>query len=100
MMNERRLSDLLDSMYCNMNYKLYAIRDKYTGFLSPAPDMTDDSAKRNFAMAVNNNPGVMNFSPRDYDLYKIGEYDTHTGEIVPLQPIQFICNGGDVLNEE
>lgn len=100
MMNERRLSDLLDSMYCTMIYKVFAIRDKYTGFMSPAPDMTEESAKRQFAYTVNNNPGIMNFSPRDYDLYQIGEYDTTNGQITPLVPIKFICNGGELLNEE
>lgn len=81
-----------------MTYSLYCIRDKYTGFMSPAVDVNDDSAKRNFAFAINNNPGVMNFSPSDYDFYRVGIFDSKTGDIRPVQPIEFICNGNEVYN--
>lgn len=81
-----------------MTYSVYAIRDKYTNFMSPAIDMNDDSAKRNFAFAINNNPGVMNFAPADYDFYRIGVFDSKTGDIRPVQPIEFICNGNEVFN--
>lgn len=82
-----------------MVYKLFAIRDKYTGFMAPAPDQSVDSAKRNFAYAVNNNPGVMNYAPADYDLYQIGKFDTESGEIESMLP-EFVCNGREVFNEK
>lgn len=83
-----------------MTYSVYCIRDKYTGFMAPAIDMNDDSAKRNFAFAINNNPGVMNFAPSDYDFYRIGTFDSKTGELRPVVPIDFICNGNEVFNEK
>ena len=83
-----------------MLYSVYCIRDKYTGFMSPAVDMNDDSAKRNFAYAINNNPGVMNFAPSDYDFYRVATFDSKTGDLRPVQPIEFICNGNEVLNEK
>lgn len=83
-----------------MIYKLFSIRDKYTGFMSPAPDVSEESAKRQFAFAVNNNPGVMNFSPRDYDLYEIGTYDNESGKIEALIPVKFIINGGELISEK
>ncbi len=83
-----------------MTYSVYCIRDKYTGFMSPAIDMNDDSAKRNFAYAINNNPGVMNFAPVDYDFYRVATFDSKTGDLRPVQPIEFICNGNEVLNEK
>lgn len=83
-----------------MTYSVYSIRDKYTGFMSPGVDMNDDSAKRNFAYAINNNPGVMNFAPSDYDFYRIATFDSKTGDIHPVQPIEFICNGNEVFNEK
>lgn len=83
-----------------MTYSMYAIRDKYTVFMAPQLDMSDESAKRNFAYAINNNPGVMNFSPSDYDFYRVGTFDSKTGEIRPVSPIEFICNGLEVFNEK
>lgn len=83
-----------------MNYKVFAIRDKYTSFMSPAVDTSVESAKRNFGYAINNNPGVMNFAPADYDLYQIGNYDSESGVIDAIVPIQFICNGLEVFNEK
>lgn len=83
-----------------MNYKIFAIRDKYTSFMSPAVDINEEAAKRNFAYAINNNPGVMNFAPSDYDLYQIGTYDSESGVIDALVPIKFVCNGMEVFNEK
>lgn len=82
-----------------MKYDVYSIRDKYTGFMSPMLDQSDDAAKRNFAYAVNNNPGVMNYSPADFDLYKVGSFDTKSGDIKGCV-IEFICNGMEVFNEK
>lgn len=82
-----------------MTYSVYAIRDKYTGFMMPTVDMNDDSGKRNFGYGINNNPSL-NYSPADFDFYRIGTYDSKTGEIRPVQPIEFICNGLEVFNEK
>lgn len=83
-----------------MVYAIYSIRDKYTGFMSPMVDQSDDAAKRNFAYAINNNPGVMNFSPADFDLYKIGTFDSMKGIIDSIGVAEFICNGSEVFNEK
>lgn len=83
-----------------MLYSIYSFRDKYTQFAHPAIDENDMAAKRNFAYMVNNNPGVMNFEPSDFDFYRIGTFDSKTGEIRPVSPIEFICNGQEVFNEK
>ena len=54
-----------------MTYNLYSIRDVKTSFMAPHVDMNDEAAKRNFAMMVSNNPGVIGFQPKDFDLYYI-----------------------------
>lgn len=82
-----------------MKYYLYSVRDKLRGFMQPLMDLNDLSAKRDFAQGVNNNPGL-NFAPADYDLYKIGEFDSDKGTIVPVVPIELVCNGVNVLNEK
>lgn len=83
-----------------MIYPVMSIRDKYTTFMAPTIDQTVESAKRNFAFAINNNPGIMQFAPSDYDLYQIGSFDSVTAELTPCEPIQFICNGVEVFNEK
>lgn len=82
-----------------MIYGLYAIRDKYTTFLSPALDQTNESAKRNFGFAVNNNKEI-SYAAADYDFYKVGEFDSISGKVTPADPIEFICNGVEVFNEK
>lgn len=83
-----------------MIYPMFAIRDKYTCFMNPTVDQSVESAKRGFSYAINNNPGLMNFAPSDYDLYQIGEFDSESGVIKPLKAIKFICNGVEVFNEK
>lgn len=83
-----------------MKVNMYAIRDCYTGFMTPQVDSNNETAKRNFAMAVNNNPGVLGFRPGDYDLYMIGTYDTENGFLEPLNPIEFIVNGANVYGDQ
>lgn len=83
-----------------MIYPVFSIRDKYTTFMSPNIDQSVEAAKRGFAYAINNQPGIMQFAPSDYDLYKIGEFDSVAGKIIPLDAIEFICNGNEVFNEK
>lgn len=83
-----------------MTVNLYGIRDCHTGFMSPQVDMNDETAKRNFAMSVNNNPGVLGFRPADFDLYYLGQFNTDNGELVPVSPIEFVVNGASVVGDK
>ena len=72
-----------------MIYGLYAMRDIRTGFLSPALDLSDASAIRNFEHAVAHNDDSLFFShPEDYSLYKVGEYDSNTGTVTPIDKVE------------
>lgn len=83
-----------------MKYPMYAIRDQKVGFMVPPMcDQSDQSAVRNFSYSINGNDGVMNYSPADFDLFKIGEFDTEKGEIIPCMP-ENICSGISVYNEK
>lgn len=64
-----------------MKYGLYSIRDLLVGFNGVSIDFSDDSARRNFAHAVNRSDSLFNSHPEHYVLYKVGEFDSHTGEI-------------------
>lgn len=84
-----------------MKYPVYAVRDVHVGFNSPMTDLNDNVAKRNFSMAINNpNNGVMNFSPKDYDLYKIGEFDTESGVVDSFSVPVLLVNGASVYGAD
>lgn len=69
-----------------MKYPIYCYRDVKVGFMPPQCDQNDATAIRGFSYAVNGNDGMMNFSPKDFDLYRIGEFDTETGSIMSEIP--------------
>lgn len=84
-----------------MKYPIYAVRDVQVGFNSPMTDISDNVAKRNFAYAINNpNNGVMNFEPKDYDLYRIGEFDTDKGTISAYGVPELVCTGISVYGAD
>ena len=83
-----------------MMYKIFCIRDVHTGFLSPTVDQNDPSAVRNFHYAVNRVESLMGSSPKDYDLYEIGSFDSETGEIIPTTPPRFVVSAVSVKDGE
>lgn len=66
-----------------MKYGVYCILDLKSGWLSPTVDINDQVALRNFAYAVQHNALFSDFAS-DYSLYKIGDFDTVSGDIVNL----------------
>lgn len=77
----------------------YVVRDHKVEFLTPTFDVNDESAIRNFAYAINNGNGLMGFAAADFDLFKIGTFDSKKGFLdksefpVPL----LICSGSSIL---
>lgn len=82
-----------------MKYPIYSYRDVKSGFGSPIVDQSDVTAIRGFSYAINGNNGIMNFSPADFDLYKIGMYDTDTGVIISENVPVLIVNGSSVVGD-
>lgn len=81
-----------------MKYGMYSIRDFKTGFLTPTIDVNDASAMRNFENAVLQNEQTLFFThPEDYALYRIGDYDSDTGELLPHLPAE-ILTAAQVFN--
>lgn len=78
---------------------LYCIRDNLSGFGTPVFDVSDQTAKRAFSYAINNNPD-MNFSPSDYDLYKVGTFDSETGLFAATESglPELVVKGSSVFN--
>lgn len=83
-----------------MIMNMYAIRDCYVGFMTPQMDQNDETAKRNFAYAVNNNPGVIGFRPGDFDLYLVGKFESDSGLMEPVSPIVFVANGAQFIGDK
>lgn len=79
-----------------MKCPLYAVRDRKTGFLSPMVDTNDEAAKRNFAFAVQSSQPMFLAFPDDYELYRIGEYDTDSGEVFSVLPTH-LCSARSLL---
>ena len=64
-----------------MIYGMYSVKDIKTGYLPPTFDMNDLSAMRNFEHACMNEDSLFFTHPSDYQLYKVGSFDTETGSI-------------------
>ena len=79
-----------------MKYPMFCIRDNKVGFMTPFVEQNDDAAIRGFSYSLNGENGIMNFSPADYDLYKIGEFDTEKGTIEGQLP-NMIVSGPSVF---
>lgn len=82
-----------------MKYPIYSYRDTKAGFGNPVCDMSDQTAIRGFSFAINNRDGLMNYAPKDFDLYKIGTFDTEKGVITPEQIPILVVSGSSVYNE-
>lgn len=70
---------------------MYSVRDQLNGFGQLLVDTNEATAIRNFQNGIAGNVNMQN-SLKDYDLYQLGEYDTETGVITPLQPIKMIVS--------
>lgn len=80
---------------------VFSVRDVHTGFLPVTCEHNDESAKRNFRHACRNVDSLFFSHAKDYDLYKVGTFNTDTGALDFLVPPQLIlsaadCIGGDL----
>ncbi|UPW41055.1 nonstructural protein [Sigmofec virus UA08Rod_5658] len=79
-----------------MIFQIYSIRDALSGFMTPVIEQNDAIAMRNFAMAcdrMSSSNSLMVFRPRDFSFYRIGTFDSDSGLVVPVTPIELVCDG-------
>lgn len=79
-----------------MIYRVYSIRDRLTGFMSPVLEQSDMVAIRNFRMACDSQKrdmSIIAFNPSDFSLYHIADFDTESGSMIRCDPLDFICHG-------
>lgn len=79
-----------------MKLPVYAVRDVRSTFTGLTIDTNDATAARNFSHAVMQVGSIMNSHPQDFSLYRLGEFDTDTGILIPLSPIQLVMDGVSV----
>ena len=78
-------------------FGIYSMRDRVAdSFRSVNLDINDATARRNFAYAVKNAPELQ-FQSKDLELCRVGSFDSHTGVVIQMSPIQVICRGDEVL---
>lgn len=82
-----------------MIYPVYAIRDVKSVFFPPQVEQNEGTAKRNFAFMVANGSTVYSFAPGDYQLFKVAEFDSEVGTLMPVTPIQFVADGASVVGD-
>lgn len=76
-----------------MKLNIYAVKDTVVGEMgNPFYLNNDEMAKRSFKNAINNGTDIqLKLNYADTQLYKIGTWDTVTGEIE--SNVEFIMNG-------
>lgn len=82
-----------------MKSVVVSMLDRKVGFGAVNVVINDEVAKRQFGFALNQS-GIPNYAPADFELYKIGYFDDKTGLIEPCNPIELICTGMEVFQNE
>lgn len=82
-----------------MRVGLYSIKDSLVGFGYPFIQVSDPVAVRSFAAIAADERGDIYKKPGDYDLYRVGAFDTDTGALVATEPV-FIARAADVVRKE
>lgn len=76
-----------------MVYNVYTVKDHKSWFSQIWNDINDETAKRGFSQMMSNPDNVMGFNPQDFDLFKIGTFDSETGQLDSIWPIEFVLSG-------
>lgn len=83
-----------------MKIKLYSIMDaKLATFGSIHQSLTDSAAVRQFADVIQDKNNFISKHPEDFSLYRIGEYDDETGNLIPSVP-QALVTASSLLSNE
>lgn len=61
-----------------MTLTLYSLKDEHNGYAAPIPFANDEIARRWFKEMKAENITVK-YSPGDFSIWKIGEFDSETG---------------------
>lgn len=82
-----------------MVVNVYAMRDEFSGYVTPTFEMNDNIAQRNFKFAINRKDTLLYANPKHFDLYKLGTFDSETGKFDAKEP-ELVCTGLSVLDKD
>ena len=77
-----------------MVLNMYALKDEVDQFDAPMLLPNDAAAMRALRNAYDRPGSIYQTAPQDYTLYFIGQFDTVTGEILPLG-LKRVCSCSD-----
>lgn len=78
-----------------MKLNIYSIKDKKGSYANPYVLNNDEQAIRDLKMAVNDErSGMINKFSEDFELTKLGQFDTETGEIT--SKVEMIINASQL----
>lgn len=66
---------------------IYAIRDYKVGYTNLIVEDNEDVAIRSLKMALRSPDTLFYNEPKDFALFRLGTYNTETGDIIPNEPI-------------
>ena len=78
---------------------LYVIKDEKVGFLQVQQDTNDLTAKRNFNFAMTQPDTLYYNNRKDFSLWKVGTFDTVTGEVILEDSLSLVLRAEDLFNE-
>lgn len=83
-----------------MKLGAYAVYDKLTGYMLPTFKLNDEQAIRDFGYDIQSEDmSLINVNPTDFNLQKVGTYDTETGVIEPCK-IEILADAGRFIRKE
>lgn len=82
-----------------MKISVYSYRDCLVGYGMPILRDNDAVATRAFKFDVNEDRSMFKSDPKDFQLFRIGEFDTDTGIIDSYDPV-LIVNANDLIDKE
>lgn len=80
-----------------MIVNVYSMRDLKSEFMAPTFSTNDAVAMRNFESAVEQSHDVLFTHRNDFQLFRIGSFDTEKGQLIPEELPVLICDGKDVV---
>lgn len=80
-----------------MIYKIYSVKDRLAGYGVIVLQDNDAVAMRAFQNGCSDPSSTWSTHPNDFSLYCLGEFDTHSGDIISYEP-KFICSADDFIN--
>lgn len=80
-----------------MNVFVYSMRDIKSDFMAPTYSSNDAVAMRNFESAIEQSRDVLFTHRFDFQLFRIGSFDTDTGILTPEKLPVLIKDGKDVV---